>query len=112
MLLLSSSILSRTVKTKKTTASHSNRPYQRQRGDCRQNSWEVLRLGPAIYVKLRVGFWEPQNAVPNPEKLEEKFREALAQGMAKGIGDVKLRLWMPRVSTQSPSSRCPPRLPT
>jgi len=36
------------------------------------------------------------DAVPNPEKLEGKFREALAQGMAKGVGDVRLRLWMPK----------------
>jgi len=36
------------------------------------------------------------DAVPNPERLEEAFRSALAQGMAKGVGDVRLRLWMPK----------------
>ena len=36
------------------------------------------------------------DAVPDPETLQAKFREALAQGMSKGVSGVKLRLWMPR----------------
>ncbi|MFC5473562.1 VWA domain-containing protein [Paraherbaspirillum soli] len=36
------------------------------------------------------------DAVPDPEQLQNKFKEALAQGMAKGINGVKLRLWVPR----------------
>ncbi|MET3131470.1 uncharacterized protein YegL [Oxalobacteraceae bacterium GrIS 1.11] len=36
------------------------------------------------------------DAVPDPENLQAKFKQALAQGMAKGIAGVKLRLWVPR----------------
>lgn len=53
--------------------------------------------------------WEPQelknisnrllgtaDAVPNPERLEENFKIALAGAMAKGIGDVRLRIQSPK----------------
>ena len=36
------------------------------------------------------------DAVPNPEKLEENFKSALASAMSKGIKDVRLRLQMPK----------------
>ncbi|MFZ6742841.1 VWA domain-containing protein [Undibacterium sp. JH2W] len=36
------------------------------------------------------------DAVPDPEALQAKFRDALAQGMSKGVSGVKLRLWVPR----------------
>jgi uncharacterized protein YegL len=36
------------------------------------------------------------DAVPNPEQLEIHFKEALAQALSKGIGDVRLRLQMPK----------------
>jgi hypothetical protein len=53
--------------------------------------------------------WEPQelrnisnrllgtaDAVPDPQRLEENFRSALASTMSKGIGDVRLRLQTPK----------------
>jgi Mg-chelatase subunit ChlD len=53
--------------------------------------------------------WEPEelknisnrllgtaDAVPNPERLEETFRIALASAMSKGIGDVRLRIQSPK----------------
>jgi hypothetical protein len=36
------------------------------------------------------------DAVPNPEQLEIHFKEALSQALSKGIGDVRLRLQMPK----------------
>lgn len=36
------------------------------------------------------------DAVPDPEKLEEHFRKALGRAMSKGIGDVRLRLQVPK----------------
>lgn len=39
------------------------------------------------------------DAVPDPDHLEAKFQEALARVMSKGIGDVRLRLQLPRTST-------------
>lgn len=38
------------------------------------------------------------DAVPNPEQLEIHFKEALSQALSKGIGDVRLRLQMPKSS--------------
>ncbi len=38
------------------------------------------------------------DAVPDPDHLEARFREALARVMSKGIGDVRLRLQLPRTS--------------
>ncbi len=38
------------------------------------------------------------DAVPDPDHLEAKFREALARVMSKGIGDVRLRLQLPKTS--------------
>ena len=38
------------------------------------------------------------DAVPDPDHLEAQFRQALARVMSKGIGDVRLRLQMPRTS--------------
>jgi uncharacterized protein YegL len=53
--------------------------------------------------------WEPEelrnisnrllgvaDAVPNPERLEETFKAALASVMSKGIGDVRLRVQAPK----------------
>ncbi|MDP4089703.1 MAG: VWA domain-containing protein, partial [Bacillota bacterium] len=53
--------------------------------------------------------WEPQelknisnrllgtaDAVPNPERLEETFRSAMAKAASKGIGDVRLRIQSPK----------------
>jgi uncharacterized protein YegL len=53
--------------------------------------------------------WEPEelrnisnrllgtaDAVPNPERLEETFKAALASVMSKGIGDVRLRIQAPK----------------
>lgn len=53
--------------------------------------------------------WEPEelrnisnrllgtaDAVPNPERLEETFKHALASAMSKGIGDVRLRIQFPK----------------
>lgn len=37
------------------------------------------------------------DAVPNPENLENHFKAALERAMSKGIGDVRLRLQMPKV---------------
>jgi uncharacterized protein YegL len=36
------------------------------------------------------------DAVPNPDRLEEYFRAALANAASKGIGDVRLRLQTPK----------------
>ena len=36
------------------------------------------------------------DAVPNPERLEENFKVALASAMSKGISDVKLRVQTPK----------------
>jgi Mg-chelatase subunit ChlD len=36
------------------------------------------------------------DAVPDPERLEDHFRAALQNAMSKGVGDVKLRLQMPK----------------
>jgi uncharacterized protein YegL len=36
------------------------------------------------------------DAVPDPQKLEETFRAALARTMSKGIGDVRLRIQTPK----------------
>ena len=38
------------------------------------------------------------DAVPDPDHLEARFREALARVMSKGIGDVRLRLQLPKTS--------------
>ncbi len=38
------------------------------------------------------------DAVPDPDHLEAKFREALSRVMSKGVGDVRLRLQLPRTS--------------
>jgi hypothetical protein len=38
------------------------------------------------------------DAVPDPDHLEARFREALSRVMSKGIGDVRLRLQLPRTS--------------
>src|SRR5215469_2192798 len=38
------------------------------------------------------------DAVPDPDHLEAKFQEALARVMSKGVGDVRLRLQLPRTS--------------
>lgn len=38
------------------------------------------------------------DAVPNPENLEEVFKQALNSAISKGIGDVKLRLQTPKTS--------------
>jgi uncharacterized protein YegL len=38
------------------------------------------------------------DAVPDPDHLEARFREALARVMSKGIGDVWLRLQLPKTS--------------
>ncbi|HEY6874161.1 MAG TPA: VWA domain-containing protein [Geobacteraceae bacterium] len=66
-------------------------------GKLQANCWGVgTDWDPRDLRKIAGRLLGTADAVPNPEKLEEKFREALAQGMAKGIGDVKLRLWMPK----------------
>jgi uncharacterized protein YegL len=38
------------------------------------------------------------DAVPAPDNLEAKFKEALTRVMSKGIGDVRLRLQLPKTS--------------
>jgi uncharacterized protein YegL len=38
------------------------------------------------------------DAVPDPDHLEATFREALSRVMSKGVGDVRLRLQLPRTS--------------
>jgi uncharacterized protein YegL len=38
------------------------------------------------------------DAVPDPEHLETRFQEALARVLSKGIGDVRLRLQLPKPS--------------
>jgi hypothetical protein len=38
------------------------------------------------------------DAVPDPDHLEARFREALARVLSKGIGDVRLRLQFPKTS--------------
>jgi uncharacterized protein YegL len=38
------------------------------------------------------------DAVPDPDHLETRFQEALARVMSKGIGDVRLRLQLPKTS--------------
>jgi uncharacterized protein YegL len=38
------------------------------------------------------------DAVPDPDHLEARFREALARVLSKGIGDVQLRLQLPKTS--------------
>jgi uncharacterized protein YegL len=38
------------------------------------------------------------DAVPDPDHLEARFREALARVLSKGVGDVRLRLQLPRTS--------------
>jgi uncharacterized protein YegL len=38
------------------------------------------------------------DAVPDPDHLEMRFREALARVLSKGVGDVRLRLQLPRTS--------------
>src|SRR5262245_56320468 len=38
------------------------------------------------------------DAVPDPDHLEARFREALSRVMSKGVGDVRLRLQLPRTS--------------
>jgi uncharacterized protein YegL len=38
------------------------------------------------------------DAVPDPDHLEAKFREALSRVLSKGIGDVRLRLQLPKTS--------------
>ncbi len=66
-------------------------------GRLQANCWGVgTDWDPRDLRKIAGRLLGTADAVPNPEKLQEKFREALAQGMAKGIGDVKLRLWMPK----------------
>lgn len=39
------------------------------------------------------------DAVPDPDHLEVRFHEAIARVMSKGIGDVRLRLQVPKTST-------------
>lgn len=39
------------------------------------------------------------DAVPDPDHLEETFRKALTRALAKGVGNVRLRLQLPRTST-------------
>jgi uncharacterized protein YegL len=66
-------------------------------GKLQANCWGVgTDWDPRDLRKIAGRLLGSADAVPNPEKLKEKFRDALAQGMAKGIGDVKLRLWMPK----------------
>jgi ArsR family metal-binding transcriptional regulator len=38
------------------------------------------------------------DAVPDPEKLEVYFKAALERAMSKGVGDVRLRLQMPKIA--------------
>src|SRR5262249_40350304 len=38
------------------------------------------------------------DAVPDPDHLEARFREALSRVLAKGVGDVRLRLQLPKTS--------------
>jgi uncharacterized protein YegL len=38
------------------------------------------------------------DAVPDPDHLEARFREALARVLSKGVGDVRLRLQLPKTS--------------
>ncbi|SPF33570.1 conserved hypothetical protein [Syntrophobacter sp. SbD1] len=66
-------------------------------GKLQANCWGVgTDWDPRDLRKIAGRLLGTADAVPDSEKLKEKFREALAQGMAKGIGGVKLRLWMPK----------------
>ncbi len=38
------------------------------------------------------------DAVPDPDHLEARFREALSRVLSKGVGDVRLRLQLPKTS--------------
>jgi uncharacterized protein YegL len=38
------------------------------------------------------------DAIPDPDHLEAKFREALTRVLSKGVGEVRLRLQLPRTS--------------
>jgi hypothetical protein len=37
--------------------------------------------------------------IPTPEMMEQAFREAIAGALAKGVADVRLRLWAPKTVT-------------
>lgn len=50
------------------------------------------------------------DAAPAPDQLEEKFREALARALSKGIGDVRLRIQLPKTSKLITSKQMSPEI--
>jgi hypothetical protein len=66
-------------------------------GKMQANCWGVGTDWEPSDLRLIAGhLLGTADAVPNPEKLDAAFRSALAQGMAKGVGNVRLRLWIPK----------------
>jgi hypothetical protein len=61
--------------------------------------WGVgVQWRPDELRKIAVALLGTADAVPDPDHLEEKFHEALSRVLSKGIGDVRIRLQVPRTS--------------
>lgn len=66
-------------------------------GHMQANCWGVgTDWKPNDLRKIAGRLLGTADAVPNPSALEQRFRDALAQGMSKGTSNVRLRLWMPK----------------
>jgi hypothetical protein len=48
--------------------------------------------------------------IPRPEQMEEAFREAIGAALAKGVADVRLRLWSPKTVTLATIKQVSPEI--
>jgi hypothetical protein len=48
--------------------------------------------------------------IPSPEQMEDAFREAIAAALAKGVANVRLRLWSPKTVTLATIKQVSPEI--